>query len=66
MSMSHRREVIDDHMNNSNWKKLVSLGKHPLTGTASELMEVMQSMLYLNTTTGRFQEQCSAQQHLIA
>ena len=66
MSTSHRREVIDDHMNDSNWKKLVSLGKHPLTGTASELTEVMQSMLYLNATAGRFREQCSVRQHLIA
>ncbi|KAH9020124.1 hypothetical protein EDB85DRAFT_1844317, partial [Lactarius pseudohatsudake] len=24
---SHRREVIDDHMNDSNWKKLIDLGK---------------------------------------
>jgi hypothetical protein len=29
MSMSHRQEVIDDHMNDSNWKKLVDLGKFP-------------------------------------
>lgn len=27
MSTSHRREVIDDHMNDSNWKKLIGLGK---------------------------------------
>jgi Kyakuja-Dileera-Zisupton transposase len=27
MSASHRREVIDDHMNDSNWKKLTDLGK---------------------------------------
>ena len=27
MSTSHRREVIDDHMNDSNWKKLVDIGK---------------------------------------
>ncbi|KAH9028953.1 hypothetical protein EDB85DRAFT_1867506, partial [Lactarius pseudohatsudake] len=26
MSTSHRREVIDDHMNDSNWKKLINLG----------------------------------------
>ena len=25
----HRREVIDDHMNDSNWKKLIDLGKFP-------------------------------------
>ena len=27
MTTSHRREVIDDHMNDSNWKKLVDIGK---------------------------------------
>ncbi|KAI9447428.1 hypothetical protein H4582DRAFT_2051188 [Lactarius indigo] len=27
MSTSHRREVIDNHMNDSNWKKLIDLGK---------------------------------------
>jgi hypothetical protein len=27
MSTSHRREVIDDHMNDSNWKKLIDIGK---------------------------------------
>jgi len=65
MLTSHRREVIDDHMNNSNWKKLVDLGKLPLTCTASKLMEIMQSMLYLNATAGRFLGQCSAWQHLV-
>jgi hypothetical protein len=30
MSTSHRREVIDDHMNDSNWKKLIGTGKRPL------------------------------------
>jgi hypothetical protein len=34
MSTSHRREVIDDHMNDSNWKKLVDLGRFTLTRTA--------------------------------
>ncbi|KAH9015061.1 hypothetical protein EDB85DRAFT_1898928 [Lactarius pseudohatsudake] len=29
MSTSHRREVIDDHMNDSNWKKLIDIGKCP-------------------------------------
>ena len=33
MSTLHRREVIDDHMNDSNWKKLIGLGRLPLTGT---------------------------------
>jgi hypothetical protein len=32
MSTSHHREVIDDHMNDSNWKKLVDLGRLPLAG----------------------------------
>ena len=27
MSKSHRQEVIDDHMGDSNWKKLVNSGK---------------------------------------
>ena len=27
MTASHRREVIDDHMNNSNWTKLTRIGK---------------------------------------
>ena len=27
MSTSHHWEVIDDHMNDSNWKKLIDLGK---------------------------------------
>ena len=65
MSTSHRREVIDDHMNDSNWKKLVDLGELPLIGAASELTEVMQSMLCLNATAGHFPGQCSVQQHLI-
>lgn len=29
MSTSHRREVIDDHMGDSNWKKLIDLGRLP-------------------------------------
>jgi len=27
MSMSHQRELLDDHMNDSNWKKLTKIGK---------------------------------------
>jgi hypothetical protein len=27
MSTSHRRETLDDHMNDSNWKKLIGMGK---------------------------------------
>jgi hypothetical protein len=65
MSTSHRREVIDDHMNDSNWKKLVDLGQLPLTGTAVKLTGIIQLMLYLSATSGRFLAQCSAQQHLI-
>lgn len=70
MSTSHRREVIDDHMNDSNWKKLVDLGEPPLTSVtsgpqASGLTEIMQSMPYLNATTGRFLGQCLVLQHLI-
>jgi hypothetical protein len=29
MSTSHRREVIDDHMSDFNWKKLVNVGEFP-------------------------------------
>ena len=65
MSTSHCREVIDNHMNDSNWKKLIDLGRVPLTGTASELTEIMQSMLYPNATAGRFLGQCLVRQHLI-
>ena len=61
MATSHCREVIDDHMNDSNWKKLVDLGKLHLTVTEAELTEIMQSALYQNTTTGRFLEQISVQ-----
>ena len=28
MSAAHRREVIDDHMNDSNWMKLTRISKH--------------------------------------
>jgi len=54
MSILHHREVIDDHMNNSNWKKLVDLGRLPLTGATSELTEIMQLTLYPNATARRF------------
>jgi len=37
MSTSHRREVIDDHMNDSNWKKLIDIGKFPPMNTGSML-----------------------------
>ncbi|KAG1897763.1 uncharacterized protein F5891DRAFT_1129849 [Suillus fuscotomentosus] len=30
MTLSHRQEVLDDHMRDSNWKKLVRIGKYPL------------------------------------
>ena len=59
MLTSHCREVIDDHMNDSNWKKLVDLGRLPLTGTTSELTEIMQLMLYPNATTRCFLGQFS-------
>ena len=59
MVTSHRREVMDDHMNDSNWKKLVDLGKLHLTVTRAELTEIMQSALYQNATAGRFLEQIS-------
>ena len=65
MLTSHHREVIDDHMNNSNWKKLVDLGRLSHIGTASELTEIMQSMLSLSATARRSLGQCSVWQHLI-
>jgi len=65
MSTSHQREVIDDHMNDSNWKKLIDLGRLPLTGTILELTEIMQSMLYLNATARCFWGQRLVRQHLI-
>jgi hypothetical protein len=37
MSSSHCREVIDDHMNDSNWKKLIDLGKFPPNYAATML-----------------------------
>jgi Kyakuja-Dileera-Zisupton transposase len=30
MSKAHRQEVLDDYMRDSNWKKLIRLGKHPV------------------------------------
>ena len=65
MSTSHHREVIDDHINDLNWKKLVDLGRLPSTGTALELTEIVQLMRYLNATAGHFLGPCSARQHLI-
>jgi Kyakuja-Dileera-Zisupton transposase len=50
----HCREVIDNHMNDSNWKKLIDLGRVPITGTPSELTEIIQLTLYLDTTTRHF------------
>src|SRR5229473_4748091 len=64
MLTSHCREVIDDHMNDSNWKKLIDLGRLLLTGTISELTEIMQLMLYPNATARRFLGQFSVRWHL--
>ena len=53
MFTSYCREVIDNHMNDSNWKKLVDLGGFPLIGSTStphQSLQIMQSMLYLNAT----------------
>lgn len=41
MSTSHRKEVIDDHMNDSNWKKLVGMGKFPSKSTTLVLTEIV-------------------------
>jgi hypothetical protein len=61
MSTSHHREVIDNHMNDSNWKKLIGLCRLLLTGAASELIEIMQSMSYLNAIAEGFLGQYSVQ-----
>ena len=66
MSTSHHREVIDDHMNDSNWKKLVDLGEHPLKGTALELIDSIKSMLFPSAITGHFLGKCLVRQHLRA
>jgi len=29
-TLAHRNEILDDHMNHSNWKKLLGIGKLPL------------------------------------
>jgi hypothetical protein len=31
MTLAHRKEVLDDHMRDSNWKKLVGIGKSPFS-----------------------------------
>ena len=64
MSTSHRREVIDDHMNDSNWKKLVGLGQFLFTGSTAELTGIIQSMPYQNATTGHFLARFSVRKHL--
>jgi hypothetical protein len=58
MSMSHHREVIDDHMNDSNWKKLLGLGKFHLARLESALTEIVQLMLCLRATAKHFQGRC--------
>src|SRR5205807_6506541 len=65
MSTSHHREVIDDHMNDSNWKKLINLGQFLFTGSTVELTGIIQSMPYQDATTGHFLAQLSVWQHLI-
>src|SRR5260221_3603646 len=40
MMTSHRREVIDDHMNDSNWKKLIDLGRLFLADTVTDGLSV--------------------------
>lgn len=37
MSTSHRREVLDDHMSDSNWKKLIGMSNYTL-GTICHLL----------------------------
>ena len=28
-TLAHRNEILDDHMNHSNWKKLIGMGMYP-------------------------------------
>ena len=28
MSVAHRQEVLDDHMNDSNWRKMIRIGEY--------------------------------------
>jgi hypothetical protein len=37
-TLAHRAEVLDDHMNDHNWKKLVGIGKRTLTWTPVHLI----------------------------
>ncbi|KAG2111729.1 uncharacterized protein F5147DRAFT_651355 [Suillus discolor] len=59
MTLSHRQEVLDDHMRDSNWKKLVKIGKSPLltsemsTSTNGTLQK---SNYYLKNTQGPYEE----------
>jgi hypothetical protein len=36
MSQYHRQEILDDHMRDSNWKKLVGLGKYFVSNYRSD------------------------------
>src|SRR5882757_6512158 len=40
MSQGHRQEILDDHMRDSNWKKLVQIGKY-----SSQLLQLKFSIL---------------------
>ncbi|KAI9432452.1 hypothetical protein H4582DRAFT_1821080 [Lactarius indigo] len=55
MSTSHRREVIDDHMNDSNWKKLIDLGKFPPTDTTSVLTRYRKALSGATISTAAFE-----------
>jgi hypothetical protein len=42
MSRAHRQEVLDDYMNDSNWKKLVGAGM-PIGGLSCQMLTVFNS-----------------------
>ena len=37
-SLAHRTEILDDHMNNSNWKKMQHIGKVFSNSVDNDLM----------------------------
>ncbi|KAF8266971.1 hypothetical protein EI94DRAFT_1582942 [Lactarius quietus] len=58
MSSSHRREVIDDHMNDSNWKKLIDIGRHLTKDTMLALTHLHRQCLIYALPKGTFGSNC--------
>jgi hypothetical protein len=46
MTTAHRRECLDDHMNDSNWKKLVNMGRFAVLSICMSLMFVHVTQFY--------------------